>query len=125
MSTATATEFKGTITEFAEMTKVEYQDAAGMYRFLREIGVAKDVGKRKTATGRGKPSTIFTCPLKFEIVLGVPVGDEPEEEKVPALTLTLGTTEAAPEETPEPEVVPEESHEMELVITGSEVVQVA
>jgi len=61
--------FKGTISEFATALGAEYQEAAGLYRYFRQRGVAKDVGSRPSPSGRGKPSTIFTCPLTLTIEL--------------------------------------------------------
>jgi hypothetical protein len=62
--------FVGTTQEFADRIGVEYLTAAGALRFLKELGIAHEAGKRKTATGRGKPSTVYSVPLTVTLNLG-------------------------------------------------------
>jgi predicted deacylase len=58
--------FVGTIGEFAEMIDADYATAAGIVKFLTENGVAEKTGSRASKSGKGKPSSLYTFPLKLE-----------------------------------------------------------
>ena len=51
--------FTGTIQELADRLGVEYADAAGLLKFLRVKGIAKEVGKRPTGK---RPQLVFEVP---------------------------------------------------------------
>lgn len=51
----------GTTQEIAVVLGVDYIVATGLIRYLRQKGIAKEVGTRPTK-GKGKPSTIFSVP---------------------------------------------------------------
>lgn len=45
----------------------DYPTVQGLIRFLKSQGQAKEGGHVPTATGKGKPSTIWLIPAKVEI----------------------------------------------------------
>lgn len=53
---------KVTATELAEKMGVEYAVAANFLKLLVAQNVAKEVEKRRTASGKGKPSTVYELP---------------------------------------------------------------
>lgn len=56
-----------TVNELATALKVEYPTAAGLIKLMLVQGAAKETGKRPTATGKGKPSTVYTIDSSFTI----------------------------------------------------------
>lgn len=56
-----------TATELAAKLGVEYATAAALLKLMVAQGAAKEVEKRKTATGKGKPSTVYSVPESFTI----------------------------------------------------------
>jgi len=54
------------------LTGTDYQTAAGLVRYLKEAGIAKEIGTRPNKAGKGKPSTLYTLPKRVELVFGVP-----------------------------------------------------
>lgn len=51
----------GTTQEIANVLGVDYLIATGLIRYLRQKGIAKEVGK-VPSKGKGKPSTVFSMP---------------------------------------------------------------
>lgn len=56
-----------TVNDLAHNINVEYPTAMALIKLMEAQGVAKVSGKRPTLTGKGKPSTIYEIPEKFEI----------------------------------------------------------
>ncbi len=51
--------YQMTVSEFGERMGLEYSEASGVVKFLVMNKLAKCCGKRKTATGKGKSSTVY------------------------------------------------------------------
>lgn len=58
-----------TVQEFAEKQNIDYQMANQLMSFLVKQGRAKLVGKRPTATGKGKPSGLYQYEKSFTMEL--------------------------------------------------------
>ncbi len=58
-----------TTSEFAVAHGVDYAVAAGTLKFLVAKGIVTENGSRPSATGKGKPSTLYSVPDKFELEL--------------------------------------------------------
>lgn len=58
-----------TVNEVAQKLGVEYITATAIVKLMVTQGAAKEVGKRPTATGKGKPSTMYEVPDTFTITL--------------------------------------------------------
>lgn len=60
-----------TITQFAELNKIEYPMANMIVQYLAQLELAEVVGYQKSSTGKGKPSKIYKIPdevtLKFKV----------------------------------------------------------
>lgn len=48
-----------TITEFSKLVGIDYGVGSALIKFLVIKGLAKEVGKIKSETGKGKPSSQF------------------------------------------------------------------
>jgi hypothetical protein len=70
MSKKTVAVVTGTTDDFAVRLGVDKLIAYGLLNFLRAKGMAKEIGKRTAAGGRGKPSIIFEIPA--EVVVKFP-----------------------------------------------------
>ena len=58
-----------TVKELADELQLDYLTTQGLVKFLVEVGEAKKVGVRPTASGKGKPSNVYELPEKVEINL--------------------------------------------------------
>lgn len=63
--------FTGTINEFATLCGVEYQEASGLYRYLKHKGIAKDVKTQPNKAKKGRPAVVFTVPDRVELVFPI------------------------------------------------------
>lgn len=63
--------FVGTVAEFADSMKVDYQTASGLIRYLKIKGIAIETGVRKPK--KGKPSVIYMIPGTVELTFVEPV----------------------------------------------------
>ena len=62
-----------TVIQLAERLDVDYVVAASLLKLMVSRGVAKEAGKIKTsATGKGKPSTLYEIPGEFKLSLSPP-----------------------------------------------------
>lgn len=79
---------KVTAKEFGETVGVEYAVAANVLKFLVMSGVADEAGSQKTASGKGKPSTVYEFPTIVTLDLTTkvkPLVKKPKEVKVKAV----------------------------------------
>jgi hypothetical protein len=93
---------KLTVAEFREINGLKSQvEANSVMNFLKAKGLAVVVGKRKTASGKGKPSTIFEIPQDVTLSL---FSDE-DIDNIPNATSAIGSpavkTTTVPSETDE------------------------
>ncbi len=65
-----------TVAQLAELTGVTYQTASGLLRFLREKGIAQEVGVARK-DGKGRAATEYKLPQTVTLTFGVPVA-QPE-----------------------------------------------
>jgi hypothetical protein len=61
--------FQTTIGDLATKLNVEYPTAAALVKLVLAKGAGKEVGKRPTPTGKGKPATIYELPTTFLLSL--------------------------------------------------------
>ncbi len=74
---------QGTAADFQrafDLGKDGYTTINGFLKFLESRGLAKNVGSRKSTSGKGKPATIWEIPKSFK----VNVDAIPAEEAKPA-----------------------------------------
>ena len=62
---------KCSVKELAAQLKVDYAVAQGVIKFLESQGQATVVEKRKSASGKGKPSNIYEIPETVTIQFAV------------------------------------------------------
>jgi|SaaInlV_165m_DNA_1040744.scaffolds.fasta_scaffold37171_2 hypothetical protein len=78
-----------TVAEFREINGLKSQvEANSVMNFLKTKGLAVVVGKRKTASGKGKPSTIFEIPQDVTLSL---FSDE-DIDNIPTATSATSAT---------------------------------
>lgn len=58
-----------TTNEFAALHGVDYAIAAGTLKFLLAKGIVTEAGNRPSATGKGKPSTLYNIPATWSVEL--------------------------------------------------------
>ncbi len=58
-----------TAAELGAMFGSNYAAGNGVIEVLKEKGLAKGAGSRKNATGRGKPSALWSIPKSFTITV--------------------------------------------------------
>lgn len=80
---------QATIGDVEKRLGVEYATASAVVKLMVAAGKGKEIGKRPTATGKGKPATIYELPETFEISLN------PTVEQVPNITLEPATAPLA------------------------------
>lgn len=56
-----------TATELAELLGTDYLTANTLAKFMVSRGAAKEVEKRKSGSGKGKPSTVYELPESFTV----------------------------------------------------------
>lgn len=61
--------FQTTVGDLAESLGIDYAAAAAIVKIATAKGLAKEVGKRPTATGKGKPATIYELPHTITLTL--------------------------------------------------------
>jgi predicted transcriptional regulator len=66
---AVSGEVRVTVKDISERFKVELTVANGFLQLLLAAGIAKKVDTQKSATGKGKPATVYSVPAKIEISL--------------------------------------------------------
>ena len=58
-----------TVHELASEHGVDYQTASGLLRYLREKGIAQEVGARQKA-GKGRSAMEYKVPVRVELAFG-------------------------------------------------------
>ena len=56
-----------TVMDLCKKTGMEYATAMGLVKVMLLLGIASVEGKRKTLTGKGKPSIIYEFPTEFTV----------------------------------------------------------
>lgn len=69
-----------TAAELGAMFGSEYAAGNGIIEILKSQGIAKGAGSRKTASGRGKPSSVWSIPKSFTLTIQ-PVAQKPKTEE--------------------------------------------
>lgn len=80
---------RATIGDVEKRLGVEYATASAVVKLMVAAGAGKEVGKRPTPTGKGKPATIYELNETFVISLN------PSVEQVPNITLEPATAPLA------------------------------
>ncbi len=76
---------KTTVKELAEKLGVEYPTAAAIIKLMMKQGVCKEVEKRASETGKGKPSSVYEVPAEFTIKLAAVSHSTQRDKEVPFL----------------------------------------
>lgn len=58
-----------TVNDLCKKTGIEYATAMGLVKVMLVLGIANVHSKRKTLTGKGKPSIVYEIPDEFTINL--------------------------------------------------------
>lgn len=61
--------FRTTAKVLTETLKSDYQSIQGLLKLMESKGMAKQVGKEPTKTGKGKPSIIWELPNTLTLTL--------------------------------------------------------
>jgi len=59
--------YQTSATELAEKMKVDYPTAQGYIKMLIRLGMASEVGSRKVAGQKGKPTKIYEIPTAIKV----------------------------------------------------------
>jgi len=106
---------RATIGDLQQRLGVDYVTASSLVKLMVSQGQGKEAGKRATATGKGKPSTIYELSEKFELSLTAPVAPAPVKETAPVQVAPVAPTpveESVEESVEEAPVAPVEVEEV-------------
>jgi DNA-binding transcriptional ArsR family regulator len=69
------TDYTLTVAQLAELQGVDYQTASGLLRYLREKGIATEVGVARR-DGKGRAATEYRLPKQVVLTFGAPVEEK-------------------------------------------------
>ena len=72
-----------TIKEFSEIIQQDYLATTALVKLMVTVGAAKEVGQRKIAGVRGKPSSVYEIDKDFELEFWQDETEKVENPEVP------------------------------------------